>query len=103
MHSLGIRNYTSNSCSPPFNILGRSKRLDGKIRAQEEQEAADTGLFLIDVTRNWRTSGIMIHTPFSGHFPWAYYNNLENCGEYQRRKVIESFPADIGWVLKAAE
>jgi len=103
MHSLGFKNWTSRSCNPGLNVLGFSTRMDRRIHELEEQEAADTGLFLIDVTRNWRTSGIMVHTPFSGHYPWAYYNKLKNCDKYQRNKVIQAFPADIGWVLNAAE
>merc|ERR1719233_165892 len=103
MRTIGFVNYSSESCKPPLNILGFGERVDRRIYEREEKEAAETGLFLIDVTRNWRTSGILVHTPFSGHFPWAYYNKLENCTKRQRNKVVEAFPTDIGWVFDAAE
>jgi len=96
-------NYTSNSCNPPLAALGHSESRNKRIHEREEREAADTGLFLIDVTKNWRASGIMVHTPFSGHYPWAYYNELKNCTKTVRNQVIEAFPADIDWVLDAAE
>jgi len=102
MRSMGYRNYTSKSCRPPLNILGFGKRLDRRIHELEELEAAETRLFLVDVTRNWRTSGIMVHTPFSGHYPWAYYNKLENCTKSQRQKVLRAFPSDIEWLLEAS-
>jgi len=103
MRSTGFKDYASKSCDKPYNILGYSNYIDKGIFVREEQEAKATGLFLIDVTRNWRTSGILVHTPFSGHFPWAHYNKLPTCDKNLREKILGSFPTDIGWLLKAAE
>lgn len=101
MHGLGFDNYTSESCYWGHARLG--KGFDEQVWAYEEQDASDSGLFLIDLTTNWTTSGILVHTPFSSHFPWEFYNNLPTCTRKQKAKLMEGFPADVTYLLNAAD
>jgi len=100
MHGLGFDKYTSGSCGKGHFWLGNGR--EEEVWAYEERDASDTNLFLIDLTRNWTTSGIKIHTPFSGHFPWGNYNELPACTFKQKVKIMRNLPSDVRYMLKAA-
>jgi len=92
MHNLGYANYTS--------VTSKNYKL-GFIT--EKKDSRESQLLLIDLTVNWTTSGILIHTPFSSHYPWAYHDKMPTCTQEQMAKIDIKFPKDIWWLLSAAE
>jgi len=101
MKGIGYGEYTSLSCVQGHGHLGIGR--DAEVYAYEKRDAADSGLFLIDLGSNWTTSGILLRTPFSGHFPWAFYDELPLCTRRQRAKIMKEFPRDVSYLLKAGD
>jgi len=41
-----------------------------EVLAQENTEAAESRIQMIDLSKNWTTSGLFVKTTFSSHFNW---------------------------------
>lgn len=102
MHGLGFRKYKSSSCSHSNFRINPSKD-NSSILASERSDAAESGLLLFDLTSDWKTSGVLLRTPFSSHYPWAYSSNISRCTEEKRASVMKEFPKDISWLLEAGD
>jgi len=95
MHGLGYAEYSTKVCTHGYFHW----RNNSYQRPYEESDAAISRMLLIDVTMDWKTSGILIQSPFSAHFPWADYGNLPICNDEQMSIIQDVFPQDIQYLL----
>jgi len=97
MHGLGYTDYSSEACSKGyFHWKNTTEQID-----LEKRDAAETRLLLIDVTVDWKTSGILVTSPFSAHYPWAFDNALPICNKEERLGIQKMFPKDMMYILHA--
>jgi len=101
MHGLGHSEYHSLSCTKPDHFRFTNK-LDA-AEVYERSDAAETGLLLIDLTNNWETSGILLRTPFSSHYPWSYSTEFSQCTEEQKAKIGKVFPKNVSWIIEVGD
>jgi len=96
MHSLGYSNYIPKACGHGYFY----RKANAKDHESEIYDSAVTRILLIDVTSEWKTSGILIVTPFSANFPWASQESIPICDEEQISAIQNVFPRDISNILE---
>jgi len=97
MHGLGYTEYSSGACNKHV-LKNQTSSSDYVI-----QDEAESRLLYINFLSDWKTSGLLITTPLSGHFPWTNIAKLPLCNEEQISEIQSMVPQDIRWLMKTAQ
>jgi len=97
MHGLGHKEYLSQSGKGMYSHWRDSPAMI----SLDISEAASSQIKMIDLSKNWTTSGLFVRTPFSSHFDWYGINYIPICTREQIIEVDRMFPKHVGYIIKA--
>jgi len=97
MHGLGHKDYKSKSGLGKY----RQWRHSPAMINLDIREAAESGIQMINLSKNWTTSGLFVRTTFSSHFDWYDINYIPICTRERICKVNRLFPKDVSYIMRA--